>query len=279
VSPAARPHTREQLARELVALGVGTADVEAGAPGDVLMVHASLRTLGPVLGGVNAVILSLLDALGPGGTLAAYVDWEDSAQPYFVGSRAGSLSEETLARLPPFDPRTARASRDHGVLAEAVRTWPGALRSANPGAGVAAVGARAEWLTADHPLDYGYGPGSPLAKLVEARGRILLLGAPLDTVTLLHHAEHLARLPGKRVIRYREPMLVEGRTRWIDVEEFDTGLPVVEAAPEDFFGELVGDHLAAGRGASGPVGGATCHLLDAAELTDFAVAWMEERWG
>ncbi len=87
-----------------------------------------------------------------------------------------------------------RGSR--GILAEFIRTTPGARRSGNPGASVAAIGAQAEWLTADHPLDYGYGPGSPLAKLVEAGGKVLMAGAPPDTMTLLHHAEHLARIPG-----------------------------------------------------------------------------------
>ena len=56
---------------------------------------------------------------------------------------------------------------------------------------MAAVGAQAEWLTRDHPSDYGYGPGSPLAKLVESGGKVLMLGAPLDTITLLHYAGEL----------------------------------------------------------------------------------------
>jgi aminoglycoside N3'-acetyltransferase len=47
-----------------------------------------------------------------------------------------------------------------------------------------------------------------LAKLLDARGKVLLLGASFETMTLLHYAEHMARLPKKRVIRYREPLLV-----------------------------------------------------------------------
>ncbi len=106
-----------------------------------------------------------------------------------------------------FDPAASRAVRDNGILAEFIRTTPGARRSGNPGASVAAIGARADWLTADHPLDYGYGPGSPLAKLMEAGGKVLMAGAPPDTMTLLHHAEHLARIPGKRVRRYEVPLV------------------------------------------------------------------------
>ena len=62
-----------------------------------------------------------------------------------------------------------------------LRTTPGARRSGNPGASMAALGGRAEWFTADHALDYGYGPQSPLGKLVEADGKTLMLGARSTT--------------------------------------------------------------------------------------------------
>jgi len=176
---------------------------------------------------------------------------------------------------PPFDPRTARAIRDHGVLAEFLRTTPCALRSANPGASVAALGARAEWLTADHPLDYGYGPGTPLARLVEAGGRVLLVGAPLDTMTLLHHAEHLARIPGKRIRRMEVPFATEAGVAWRMVEEFETAEPVVAGLADDYFGEVVRDYLATGAGREGQVGDAPSVLVEAAPVCAFGVAWLE----
>ena len=77
----------------------------------------------------------------------------------------------------------------------------------------------------DHPSDYGYGPGSPLAKLVESGGKVLMLGAPLDTITLLHYAENRANLRHKAVVRYSYPVLRDGEKVWIDVEDFDTGDP------------------------------------------------------
>jgi hypothetical protein len=45
-----------------------------------------------------------------------------------------------------------------------------------------AVGARAAWLTADRPLDYGFGPGSPLEKPCQAGGKVLLLGTPFESL-------------------------------------------------------------------------------------------------
>jgi aminoglycoside 3-N-acetyltransferase len=215
------------------------------------------------------LISALGDAVGPGGTVLGYCDYQRDED---VLARP-----ELRAHVPPFDPLRSRSIRDNGAFPELLRTTPGALRSANPGASCAALGARAAWFVADHALDYGYGPRSPFGKLVEAGGKTLMLGAPLDTVTLLHHAEHLADLPDKRVLRYEAPILVDGATVWRTFEEFDTGDPVVDGLPEDYFREVVEDFLATGRGRRGPVGDAPSVLLGAPELVAFAVGWLERR--
>ena len=179
---------------------------------------------------------------------------------------------------PRYRPGAWRAARENGVLPEFLRTWPGARRSASPGASVAALGARADWITTDHPLDYGYGEGSPLAKLVSVGGKVLMIGAPLDTMTLLHHAEHLAQIPGKRVIRYEVPLARSGGgVEWRMVEEFDTSDPVVEGLDDDYFGTIVNAFLASGQGIQGMIGAAPSVLVEAAPITAFAVGWLERR--
>jgi aminoglycoside 3-N-acetyltransferase len=228
-----------------------------------------------VLGGPDALIAALRDAVGADGTLVAYTDWHVIYDDLLDDE--GRVKPEWRDQVPPFDPRTARAIRDHGVLAEFLRTTPGAVRSGNPGASVVALGARAAWLTDDHPLDYGYGPGTPLARLVEARGKVVLVGAPLDTMTLLHHAEHLAQIPGKRVRRMEVPFATEAGVAWRMVEEFETAEPVVAGLADDYFGEVVGDFLATGAGRQGPVGGAPSVLVEAAPMCAFGVTWLE-RW-
>lgn len=262
------PATRTRLREDLRRLGV--------AAGDVVMVHAGIRSLGLVLGGVNTVVQALLDAVGERGTLMAYMDWEMGVEP-------GDFEDARLREeIPTFDKRIARASRDHGILAETIRTWPGTIRSDHPDAGMAAIGARAEWLCADHPLQYGYGPGSPLHKLVESGGKVLMLGAPLETLTVLHHVEHLANIPGKRIIRYQRLLLVEGERRWVHIEEFDTSDPVTDALREScpgFFTVIAERCLAEGGGVAGRVAEAPSHLFDARKLVKCGVAWLEEHHG
>jgi aminoglycoside 3-N-acetyltransferase len=263
--------TRGQMARDLRALGI--------APGQVILLHASVKAVGWVVGGPDVVLQALLDVLTSDGTLCMYVSWEEWEQGLvdYAGwpeARQAAYREE----CPPFDPHTSRANRKWSILTEYLRTWPGALRSDHPTASVAAVGAQAQWITSDHPLDYGYGRGSPWDKVCQLGGKVLLLGAPLTDMTLLHYAEHIARVADKRVTRNQVPLLREGRREWVTFEEFDTCDGIREWPGGNVFGQIAGQYLASGHGLRGPVGGAQCSLFDAAHLADFAVAWMEQTW-
>ncbi len=261
--------TRSDLAADCAALGIGA--------GDIVMVHAAMSRVGPLLNGPDALIGALTDTVGPRGTILAYADWDGSYGDLLDAD--GRVPERWRAHIPPFDPLRSRAIRHNGILPEFLRTTPGALRSGNPGASIVALGERAAEITACHPLDYGYGEATPFAKLVAMGGKVLNVGAPLDTMTLLHHAEHLARLPGKRIRRVEVPFATPDGTVWRMIEEFDTGDPVVTLFADDYFGAIVGDFLATGQGRRGTIGAADAILVEAAPIVAFAVRWMEERAG
>jgi aminoglycoside 3-N-acetyltransferase len=266
--PARRDYaTRRSLAADLRALGLGE--------GDTVMAHAALRRLGPLLGGPDSLISAIRDVVGPEGTLLVYTDWGSADG---VWRSDGSIPDAIKPDVPPFDPQASRATRDNGAFVELVRTTPGAVRSGNPGASCAALGARAEWLTADHPLDYGYGAGSPLAKLVEAEGKVAMLGAPLDRMTLLHHAEAIADIADKRIVRREEPLLQNGEVVWRWIEEFNTSHPVVAGLDEDYFAHVVEEFLASGRGRRGHIAKAEAVLVPAADIVAFAARWLEARF-
>lgn len=259
--------TRSSLRADLERLGI--------RPGNVVMVHAAMSRVGPMLNGPDALICALLDTVGPDGTIMAYTSW-DSVHDDLLDDE-GRVLPEWRDHVPGFDPATSRAVRMNGILPEFIRTTSGARRSGNPGASVTAVGRLADWITADHPQDYGFGEGTPLAKLVEVGGRVLLVGAPWDTMTLVHHADHLARMPGKRVLRYEVPFAVASGTTWRFMEEFDTTEPVLDGMPEDYIERIVTDMVAEQGSRQGLVGNAPSLLVDAAPTIDFAVGWLE-RW-
>ncbi|QHV94263.1 aminoglycoside 3-N-acetyltransferase [Spirosoma endbachense] len=245
--------------------------------GNAVMVHASLRAVGPMLNGPDALIGAILDVIGSEGTLLCYVNWDSQHENAL--DETGRVPNALKTDIPPFHPLYSRASRDHGVFAEFARTIPGAQRSLNPGASVVAIGGRANWFIADHPLDYGYGPGSPFAKLVSVSGKILMIGAPLDTMSLLHHAEHLARIPGKHIRRMEVPLQINGHVDWRMIEEFDTVDPVVDGLDTDYFKTIVEEFLATKGSNQGLIGAAASVLLPAADIVPYAVRWLEKRFG
>ncbi len=265
----ARAINRFQLADDLRRFGV--------QPGGITMVHTRMSALGWVIGGSEAVVLALLDALGPQGTLMAYASWEDHV--YHVTDWPEEHREAYVANPPVFDPRTGEAARDHGRIPERIRTWPGAERSDHPEASVVAIGPRARWLVDPHPADDAYGAESPFARLVEAEGQVLMLGAPLETVTLLHHAEGIATAPDKRKVTFTVDVAGRGPVTYTDI---DTSLGAYRYDELDLYDEdfvvISEAALAAGIGTRGMVGEATCHLFPAAELTAFGVAWIDERF-
>jgi aminoglycoside N3'-acetyltransferase len=57
-------HTREKLTGDIRMLGID--------PGDTVMLHASIRSVGEVAGGPDQIHLALKDALTPQGTLLMY---------------------------------------------------------------------------------------------------------------------------------------------------------------------------------------------------------------
>jgi aminoglycoside 3-N-acetyltransferase len=259
--------TMNRLIEDLRGLGV--------AASQTVMLHASVRSIGWIVGGPDVVIQALLDILGPYGTLMMYVGWEDS--PYGLAEWPEDWRRAYLEECPPYNPATSRAYRKWSILTEYLRTWPGAKRSDHPDGSFAAVGRLAHWLTEGHPLQYGYGPGSPLAKLCEARGEVLLMGAPLNAITLLHYAEHMAKVPNKRIVRYKMPVLQEGQRVWVDIEEFDT-CHGIRGDADEYFETIVREYLASGRGAGGKVGGAQAYLFDSNDLVGFAMHWLENEF-
>ncbi len=155
--------TRRAISDHLAELGL--------RPGDRLLVHSSYRSLGPVEGGPEAVLDAMLDAVGPAGLLA---------MPAF----------NYQAPEPCFDP--ALTPGRTGILAECLRGRPGAVRSLHPTHSVVMMGREAASFTAGHHQSGAATLGSPLDRLAQAGGRILLLGVTHTANTTIHVAEQHA---------------------------------------------------------------------------------------
>jgi aminoglycoside 3-N-acetyltransferase len=235
------------------------------------MLHASVRAVGRIAGGPDAIHLALTDALTEAGTLLMYASCPDHYDEVGRGSLTADEEREIREKLPAFDAPTARCARDNGALVELFRTWPGTI--ANPHvARFVARGAQAATLFAEQPWDYAYGRGSALERFVECDGRILLLGSDHDTVTFLHYAEHVLDVPDKRVVRFEVPVIEDGVRVWRAMEEFDTSDAGAHAHwPHRFFARIVDAHLERTGTRGGRVGNAESCLIEAKELLPFAL--------
>ncbi len=257
--------TPAELAADLTRLGV--------RPADCLMVHASLRAVGPVEGRAAGVVDALDRAVGEAGTLLMVLGSRDDFA--WVNERPEGERAALLADAEPFDALATPAQADVGQLAEAFRTHAGTLVTDHPEGRFGARGARAKELLENPPWHDYYGPGSPLERLCRLDGRVLRLGADLETVTLLHYAEYLTPLPEKRRVRRHRRVRRGESSAIVTVECLDDEHGIVTYPPGDYFGFLLRDYLATGRARTGSVGRAASELIEANDLLEFGVPWMK----
>jgi len=259
-------YSRAELADGFRRLGV--------TPGDTVMLHASIRSVGRIAGGPDQIHLALKDALTADGTLLMYASSPDHYDEVGRGTLRADEEREVLDKLPALDPLTARSARDNGALVELLRTYPGTKVNAHV-VRFAAWGRHADRLLAPQPWNYAYGRGSTLERFVELNGRILLLGCSHDTVTFLHYAEHVADIPDKIVVRFKVPMTENGHRVWRDMEEFDTSAGAHANWPDRFFARLVDTYCVTTGNRGGVVGDSPSVLLDARGLLEFALPVMK----
>ena len=258
--------SRSELAADFRALGV--------ASGDTVMVHASVRAVGPIAGGPDQIHLAIKDAIGDAGTMMMYASCPDGYDDVGRGVHPGSTERLLLDKMPPFDPQTARAARDNGTLVEFFRSYPGTLVNHHV-ARFAVWGAQAEYLISEQPWDFPFGRGSALDRFVELNGKILLIGCDHDNVTFLHHAEHILDVPDLRIVTMEVPWLENGQRVWKEVKEIDTsGAGAHPNWPDRFFATIVNKYLSSTYNRGGRVGHAHCFLLDARGLLALALEEM-----
>ncbi len=253
------PFTKTILIEHLHALGV--------QPGMVLLVHSSLSQIGYVPGGPVSVIQALQEVLTPAGTLVMPThsgDYSDPA-PWQYPPAPEAWHQIIREALPAFDPQLT-PTRSMGVIPELFRTWPGVFRSSHPQVSFAAWGRYAVAITADHQLSFGLGEGSPLARLYDLGGYVLLLGVGYGNNTSFHLAEFRAQV--RPTVPQGAPIWLNGRRVWQlfeDIDEDDSPFPDIGAAFEQ-------DHPVQ----LGKIGLADCRLFYQKTAVDFATAWLVE---
>lgn len=144
--------------------------------GDMIVMHSSFKSLGPVEGGIGTVIAGLRRALTEEGT-------------FFVPA----LSFATVHKdQPVFDLKNTPACI--GAIPEYFRQMEGVTRSMSPTHSVCGIGGRArELLSRQMEDDTPVGPHSAFRAVRDWGGKILFLGCSPASNTSMHGVEELVR--------------------------------------------------------------------------------------
>ena len=254
--------TIESLETDFKALGI--------EKGMVLIVHSSLSALGWVCGGAVAVIIALQEVLGETGTLvmpAHSTDLSDPSQwenPPVPESWWQTIRETMPAYVPDLTP-----TRSMGKIAETFRKQSGVLRSAHPQSSFSACGPQASYIVNNHSLAYGFGEHSPLARVYDLHGSVLLLGVDHSSNTSIHLAEYRADFPSKRIVQEGAPISQADSRVWTTFEDIDVDDSDFDRLGADFLRSDAGKVVQRGK-----VGIADCQLMPQRAVIDFAVDWL-----
>ena len=254
------PLTIDRLSEQLEACGI--------REGQTIIVHCSLSKLGWVVGGAEVVIQALIRAVGSNGTIVmptqTWKNLDPSRNLHEIPRSWWSIVREYW---PAYDPAIT-PSVGMGVVAELFRTWPGAKRSSHPVRSFAALGAKAQWLVNDHDLEDVFGNSSPLGKLYDLDGYILLIGVNHSSNTSLHLAEYRANYPGKRSIQESSAILIDGKRQWVKYRTLDL--------KANDFATIGNAYEATYEIPLYKLGQATVRFLKQRPLVDWAINWMEK---
>ncbi|XWK88799.1 MAG: AAC(3) family N-acetyltransferase [Phormidium sp.] len=254
------PRTLETLKNDFRQLGL--------QPGMTIIVHSSLSSLGWVCGGSVTVIQALMDIITPNGTLVMPTHSGEYSDPATWGNPPVPSDWWSIIRenMPAFDPQIT-PTNGMGKIVETFRNYPQVLRSYHPAVSFAAWGKHAETMIKNHSLDYSLGESSPLARLYNLDGWVLLLGVSYDSCTCFHLAEY--RIPQKQQIQRGAAIWENNQRVWKSYQDIEFDVDCFEQIGTAFE-QTQSVKISA-------VGLAEARFFPVKLAVDFAVDWLSNK--
>jgi len=255
------PNTITSLKQDFESLGIMS--------GQILIMHSSLSAIGWTVGGPVTVIKALMETLTSKGTLVMPTFSGDNTDPSNWENPPVPESWWNIIRneMPPYHPEIT-PTRGMGVIVDIFRKCPNVIRSHHPTSSFAAWGKYAEFITENHELIADLGEDSPLARIYELNGKILLVGVSHENNSSLHLAEYRSDYQGKHYKLNSSALQIDSERKWIEWKELNL--------MTDDFEQLGADFESKTNYNPGKVGIADVRLLSQREMVDFAVKWFKE---
>lgn len=237
--------------------------------GDSVIVHTSLRKIGYVCGGAQTIIEALVETVGSEGTIMMPAQsWKNLDPETGVHWNADEADWDKIRENWPAYDKAITPTNSMGAVAEMFRSWPGAVRSDHPARSVAAWGKNAVYLTENHDISNIFGDTSPIGKLYDLDGKVLLIGVDHDKNTSLHLADVRAEYPGKHTCVEHSAVMENGKRVW---KRYET----IYVDGKDFI-DIGTAFEAVHPVARATLGGAELRIMKQRELVDFATQWIEK---
>lgn len=173
---------KEQVIEALQDLGL--------RPGDGVLIHSAIQFLGRTDAGPGLYLEALCTVLDIPFPLQPNSTLESRSS---IGTLAVPTFNFGFARGEPYDPLNT-PSQKMGVFSEYVRQQPGVLRTTHPLQSLAMLGRWAADL-AKRDTPSAFDPGGPFDRMLELDFKILLLGADIDAISLIHYSEQRLNVP------------------------------------------------------------------------------------
>ena len=247
------PITKEVLINKFSQLGI--------KQGDILLIHASLSSLGYVVGGAEALFWALREVVGNEGTIV-------------VPSQTVEISDPASWQYPPVPQEWYDVTRDAipaysknlsyskamGAFSQFIGILPDSIRSNHPMYSFTAIGEKASEIIEQDSFDFPFGDKSPLGRMYSIGAKVLMIGTDFETNTSLHLAEN--RL-NREVIYEKSKILTKDGEKWIsfkniELDIYDDYLEI----QKNFMEHYTVNHIS--------INESNVYLFDMKECVDFA---------
>ncbi len=156
-----------------------------------IMVHSSLSSFGYVAGGSRVIVDALMELIGREGTIIMPTHTSDNTDPssWVNPPAVPDVWNELRENMPAYNPERTDLW-GMGAITENFRHREDVISSGHPTCSFAAWGRYARVLCNRHSLHFPLAEESPVARLYELKGHVLLLGADFTKATCLHLGEY-----------------------------------------------------------------------------------------
>ena len=255
-----KPITKDILSHKFSQLGI--------MQGDTLLVHASLSSLGYVVGGAEALFLALRDVIGEKGTIVVPSQTVEISDPasWQYPPVPQEWHDVIRSSMPAYS-KNLSYSKAMGAFSQFIGILPDSIRSNHPMYSFTAIGEKASEIIGQDSFDFPFGDESSLGRMYSIGAKVLMIGTDFETNTSLHLAEN--RL-NREVIQERSKILTEHGEKWIsfkniELDIYDDYLEI----QKNFMEQYTVNHISINEG--------NVYLFDMKECVDFAHRYYDSK--